>query len=110
MTGLVSLAINPRFRCSKHESNLIRMATHQSAVKRIRRNARRNRINGAWRARVRTFVKMVESAIITGDKNAAMAAFKASQPELARGAQVGVVHRNAMRRKLSRLSNRIRAM
>jgi len=53
---------------------------------------------------------MVESAIITGDKNAAMAAFKASQPELARGAQIGVVHRNAMRRKLSRLSSRIRAM
>ena len=86
------------------------MANHQSAVKRIRRNARRNGINGAWRARVRTYVKLVESAIMAGDKDAAMVAFKASQPELARGAQIGVVHKNAMRRKMSRLSSRIRAM
>ncbi len=86
------------------------MANHQSAVKRIRRNTRRNAINGAWRARVRTFVKSVETAISSGDKSAAAEAFKETEPELARGAQLGVVHRNAMRRKLSRLSSRIRAM
>ncbi|MFP6754701.1 MAG: 30S ribosomal protein S20, partial [Alphaproteobacteria bacterium] len=77
---------------------------------RIRRNVRRRRINIAWRTRVRTFVKSVENAIRSGDKEAAAAAFKVSQPELARGAQMGVVHSNAMRRKLSRLSTRIRAM
>ena len=86
------------------------MANHQSAVKRIRRNVRRRQINGAWRTRVRTFVKSVENAIVAGDKEAAASAFKASEPELARGAQIGVVHKNAMRRKLSRLSARIRAM
>ena len=86
------------------------MANHKSAVKRIRRNVRRRRINGAWRTRVRTFVKSVEKAISGGDKGAAAAAFKASAPELARGARMGVVHKNAMRRKLSRLSTRIRAM
>lgn len=86
------------------------MANHKSAVKRIRRNVRRRRINGAWRTRVRTFVKSVENAIRSGDKGTAAAAFKASEPELARGAQMGVVHKNAMRRKLSRLSTRIRAM
>ena len=86
------------------------MANHKSAVKRIRRNVRRRRINGARRTRVRTLVKSVENAIVAGDKEAAASAFKNSEPELARGAQIGVVHKNAMRRKLSRLSARIRAM
>ena len=86
------------------------MATHKSAVKRNRQNAHRRRINGAWRTRVRTFVKAVESAIAVGDKAAASTAFKETEPELARGAQLGVVHKNAMRRKLSRLSARIRLM
>ena len=86
------------------------MATHKSAVKRNRQNARRRRVNGAWRTRVRTFVKAVENAIAVGDKAAASMAFKATEPELARGAQLGVVHKNAMRRKLSRLSARIRLM
>ncbi|HIN91896.1 MAG TPA: 30S ribosomal protein S20 [Alphaproteobacteria bacterium] len=86
------------------------MANHKSAVKRIRRNVRRRLINVAWRTRVRTIVKSVENAIRSGDKEAAAAAFKVSEPALARGAQMGVVHNNAMRRKLSRLSKRIRAM
>ena len=86
------------------------MANHKSAVKRIRRNVRRRLINGARRTRVRTVVKSVENAIIAGDKEAATSAFKVSEPELARGVQIGVVHKNAMRRKLSRLSARIRLM
>ena len=86
------------------------MANHKSAVKRIKRNVRRRLINVAWRTRVRTIVKSVENGIRSGDKEAAAAAFKASAPALARGAQMGVVHNNAMRRKLSRLSKRIRAM
>ena len=89
---------------------MVCMATHKSAVKRNRQNARRRRVNGAWRTRVRTFVKAVENAIAVGDKAAAYMAFKATEPELARGARLGVVHKNATRRKLSRLSARIRLM
>ena len=86
------------------------MANHKSAEKRIRRNQRRRTINGVWRARLRTYVKAVEMAIASGDPEAAKVAFTATEPELARGVQRGTVHRNAMRRKLSRLSARIRAM
>ena len=86
------------------------MANHKSAEKRIRRNRRRRTINGVWRARLRTYLKAVELAIANGDPEAAKVAFTATEPELARGVQRGTVHRNAMRRKLSRLSARIRAM
>ena len=86
------------------------MAHHKSAKKRIRRNLRRAAINGARVSRIRTFVKNVELAIAGGDKDAAQAAYKQAQPELHRGVNKGVLHRNTVARKLSRLSARIKAM
>lgn len=86
------------------------MANHVSAEKRIRQTARRTAVNGARLSRLRTFVKKVETAIASGDKEAARAAFAAAQPELQRGAQKGVVHKNTAARKLSRLSARIKAL
>ena len=86
------------------------MAHHQSAKKRIRRNARRATYNGARVSRIRTFLKKVEVAIATGDQSAAQTALKDAQPELHRGVTKGVLHRNTAARKLSRLSARIKAM
>lgn len=86
------------------------MAHHKSAQKRIRRNARRAEINRSRISRIRSFVKSVEQAITTGDKPAAEAAFRAAQPELHRGVNKGVLHRNTADRKLSRLSARIKAI
>jgi small subunit ribosomal protein S20 len=86
------------------------MATHVSAEKRIRQTARRTDVNRARLSRIRTFIKKVETAIAAGDKNAARAAFKEAQPELQRGAQKGVLHKNTIARKLSRLSARINAL
>jgi small subunit ribosomal protein S20 len=86
------------------------MATHVSAEKRIRQGAKRAAVNRTRMSRIRTFVKKVETAIATGDKAAARAAFVAAQPELQRGAHKGVVHKNTVARKLSRLSARIKAL
>ena len=86
------------------------MAHHKSAKKRIRRNARREDINRARVSRIRTFVKAVELAIAGGDKSKAQEALKAAQPELARGVRSGVLHRNTVARKLSRLSARVKAI
>ena len=46
------------------------MANTPQARKRIRRNARRNEINGNRVSRIRTFVKKVEAALAAGDKGA----------------------------------------
>jgi len=86
------------------------MATHVSAEKRIRQTARRTEINRARLSRIRTFLKKVETAIASGDRDAARAAFAAAQPELQRGAQKGVMHKNTVARRLSRLSARIKAL
>ena len=86
------------------------MAHHQSAKKRIRRNARRAEINRGRLSRVRSFVKSVELAIASGDKDAAQATFKAAQPEMQRGVSRGILHRNTVARKISRMSARIKAL
>lgn len=86
------------------------MANIQSAKKRVRRNGRRTVINHSRVGRIRTFVKKVESAIESSDKAAAAVALKAAQPEMMRGVTKGVLHRNTVSRKISRLSARIKAL
>jgi small subunit ribosomal protein S20 len=86
------------------------MANTPQAKKRIRRNNRRAEINGARMSRIRSHVKMVETACADGDKKAAAEALKAAQPELARGVARGVMHKNTASRKLSRLSKRVAAL
>ena len=85
------------------------MANHVSAEKRIRRNAKRAEINGARRSRIRTFIKKVEAALGAGDANGAKAALQAAQPEMDRGVAKGILHKNTVARKISRLSARIKA-
>lgn len=86
------------------------MATHKSAEKRHRQTERRTDVNRARLSRIRTFVKKVETAIAAGDKEAASTAFREAQPELQSGVSKGVLHRNTVARKLSRLSARIKAL
>lgn len=86
------------------------MANSRAAEKRIRQTERRTTVNRARVSRIRTFLKRVETAIARGDKTAAQDAFRVAQPELMRGASKGVLHKNTVSRKLSRLSKRIKGM
>ncbi len=85
------------------------MANHASALKRIRRNARRADINGARRNRMRTFIKKVELALLSGNAKEAEDAFKNARPEIQRGVAKGILHKNTAARKISRLSARIKS-
>ena len=84
------------------------MANTDSARKRIRQNVVRTARNAARKSRMRSFVKKVETAIAGGDKEAANAALRAAQPEMRRAAGKGVIHKNTISRKLSRLVSRIK--
>jgi len=86
------------------------MATHKSAEKRIRQIVKRTATNRARTSRVRTFVKKVETAIASGDKEAAQLALRLAQPELHRAITKGVLHRNTVSRKLSRLAVRVNGL
>ncbi len=86
------------------------MANTASARKRIRQTARRTERNQARKSRMRTFVKKVELAIASGNKDAAAVALQAAQPEMQRAAGKGVIHANTVSRKISRLAARIKSI
>jgi small subunit ribosomal protein S20 len=86
------------------------MANTASARKRIRQIERRTERNKARMSRMRTFIKKVEAAVASGNKDAATAALREAQPEMQRAAGKGVVHKNTVARKMSRLSARVKAL
>ena len=86
------------------------MANTPQAKKRIRRNAKRELVNKNRLSRVRTYIKKVETAIEAGDKDAASAALREMQPELARGVSKGIYHQNTASRKMRRLNKRVAAI
>jgi len=86
------------------------MANSPQAKKRARQNERRFAVNKARRSRIRTFLRKVEEAISSGDKEAASSALREAQPEMMRGVTKGVLHKNTVARKMSRLSARVKAI
>ena len=86
------------------------MANTPQSKKRARQNERRFEINQARRSRIRTYLRKVEEALASGDAEAAKAALLAAQPELDRGVTKGVLHKNTVARKMSRLSHRVKVL
>ena len=86
------------------------MAVSLSAKKRIRQTKRRTEVNIRRLNALRSSIRKVEAAITAGNKSAAEAALRVAEPQMMRGAGKGVVNRNTMSRKLSRLSRQIRRL
>ncbi len=86
------------------------MANTEQSKKRARQSEARYAVNKARRSRIRTFLRKVEEAIASGDPEAAAGALKAAQPELMRGVSKGVMHKNTVSRKISRLASRVKAV
>ena len=86
------------------------MANTASAKKAVRKIARQSSVNQSRRSRVRTFIRSVEEAINAGNQAEALDALKAAQPEIMRGAQKGIFHKNTASRKISRMAQRVKAL
>lgn len=86
------------------------MANSPQAKKRARQNETRFQVNKARRSRIRTFLRKVEEAITAGKKDEAASALREAQPELMRGVTKGVLHKNTVARKMSRLAARVKAI
>ena len=86
------------------------MANTAQSKKRARQGEARYAVNKARRSRIRTFLRKVEEALAAGNQDAAAVALKAAQPELARGITKGVLHKNTVARKMSRLTHRVKVL
>jgi small subunit ribosomal protein S20 len=83
------------------------MANTKSAKKAARKIARRTIVNKSRRSRLRNYMRKVEEAIASGDRNRALTVMKEAEPQIMRAAQKGVLHKNSASRKVSRLVARI---
>ena len=86
------------------------MANNPSAEKRARQTAKRTLINRNRVSRIRTFIRKVEEARGGVEAVAARSAFVEAEPEIRRGVTKGVLHLNSASRKISRLSQRVKAL
>lgn len=86
------------------------MANIKSAKKRAVQSEKRRQHNASRRSMTRTSLKKVLSAIASGDKEAAQAAFTAATPLLDRMATKGLIHKNKAARHKSRLAAQIKAL
>jgi small subunit ribosomal protein S20 len=83
------------------------VATHKSAAKRHRQSLKRRARNHALKARLRTLVKKVRSALDSKDVAAAESELRVAARALDRAVTKGVVHRNSASRRISRLAHRL---
>lgn len=80
------------------------MANHKSAIKRHRQSLKARERNRAAKTRIKNNVKVLSSAIESGDKDAANAALRDATSVIDRAAGKGVIHRRTAQRKIARLA------
>lgn len=86
------------------------MANSAQARKRARQAEKHRLHNHALMSRMRTHLKKVDSALETGDRDAATAAYKDAVPVIDGMVTKGLIHRNKAARHKSRLNAHIKAM
>ena len=86
------------------------MANSPQAKKRARQAEKRRSHNASLRSLVRTVIKKVNTAVSSGDVEAAKAAYNDAVPVIDRMADKGIIHKNKAARHKSRLNNQVKAL
>jgi len=83
------------------------VANHASAKKRIRQTEKRTQRNRHIRSTVRSYVKLVRTAITNGDGAAAKTALKEAVRRIDMAVAKGIYHRRTGSRYISRLTSQV---
>jgi small subunit ribosomal protein S20 len=86
------------------------MANTAQAKKRARQAEIRRTLKAGQRSNLRTFIKKVNAAVESGDKENAQAAFKTVVPIIDSAVNKGLIHKNTAARSKSRLNASVREM
>lgn len=84
------------------------MPNTSSAKKALRQNLKRRSLNRSQRSALRTIVKKCRDAAVSGETDAAVAAFREASRRLDQAAAKSLIHKNAAARTKSRLSKLVR--
>jgi small subunit ribosomal protein S20 len=83
------------------------LANTKSAIKNVRKSARRREFNRVFRSRARTFVKRTRRLVEAGDLEQAQATAQTAIKALDKAAQKGIIHPNNAARRKSRLMKQL---
>jgi len=86
------------------------VANTKSAEKAARQAEKHRARNVALRSRMRTAVRNVTTAILSGNKDSALNSYKEAVPVIDTLVNKQIIHRNKAARHKSRLAARVRAM
>ncbi|MFH0812744.1 MAG: 30S ribosomal protein S20 [Pseudomonadota bacterium] len=86
------------------------MATHKSALKRIRQNEKRRLINRSVRRNLRSRIKLVSVAIEEKDFEKARETLAQAIPVIDKAGSKGIIHKRNAARKISRLTQSVNAL
>lgn len=86
------------------------MANSKSALKRVRQNERRRETNRKVRSSIRTYTNKFETALESGEADAAVEAYRTIVSTLDRAAIKGVIPKKRADRKKSRMAARLAAV
>jgi len=87
------------------------MVAHSlSAKKRVRQNAKRKAVNRTRKGNVKAQIKRFESAMNSGDAEAASQQYKMVVKQLDKTASASTMHKKTAARKKSRLAKRLNSL
>ncbi|HEV2380953.1 MAG TPA: 30S ribosomal protein S20 [Terriglobia bacterium] len=86
------------------------MASHKSALKRIKQTRARTEINRAHTTRLRHQIRKLRSAVASKDKTAAQSLLKPTLALIDHSIHKGLLHANAAARHKSRLTIKVNSL
>lgn len=86
------------------------MATHKSAVKRMRQSERRRMRNASIKSSVKTRIKKVLESVDAKDLEKSKEELYRTAKAVNKAASKGVLHKNNAARKISRLTKKVNAL
>jgi len=81
-----------------------------SAKKRVRQNAKRNKINRSRKSQIKTVIKQFETTLAGGDVQAADEKYKLIVARLDKTAAASAMHKKTAARKKSRLARKLNTL
>jgi small subunit ribosomal protein S20 len=86
------------------------MLRHKSPQKRARQDKKRNERNHGYKSTVATITKKILALVKEGDKAAAQAEFKKAQALIDGAATKGILSKNTVARRVSRIARNVASM
>lgn len=83
------------------------MAIHKSTIKRQKQAEKKHLINKSVKSTLKTLAKKVEQAIEAKNKDAAQEAMIKTMKAYDKAGSQGILHKNTVSRKISRLSTKV---